>query len=80
MNYVAYVFLIAIKLYTSFFGKQTSEAPFYTGSLPCQGVQLFFATLQISISIYRYIYINKIKWYPVSTSIELFLTLILLFL
>lgn len=29
--------------------KQTSEAPFYTGSLPCQGVKLFFATLQIYI-------------------------------
>lgn len=27
--------------------KQTSDAPFYTGSLPCQGVQLSFATLQI---------------------------------
>lgn len=27
--------------------KQTSDAPFYTGSRPCQGVQLSFATLQI---------------------------------
>lgn len=29
------------------FTKQTSEAPSYTGSLPCQGVELSFATLQI---------------------------------
>lgn len=29
------------------FDKTTSDAPFYTGSLPCQGVPLSFATLQI---------------------------------